>query len=315
MDFSLLGLLDEQACYDFLLQTLHPAGLACPHCGSVDDLHVHRRYRAPVLDYRCWACGCVFNAWTGTLLQGTQRSPAQLVMIFHGIAQRTPTAQLARELGCSRRRLLDLRHRLQHAAWERLPRERLRDWRVEADEMYQNAGEKGRRHADPDDPPRRRANKRRGLGTWENDRPPIAGVVGRSSGQLQLAVVENPNRRELQGFVERRTRRGSTIYTDEAYAYDHLDRTGRRHESVMHRPGQRVWARDADGDGIREVHNNTLEGIWTGLRNYLRPFRGISKWYEDQYVGIYEWIYNVKAVCTDFIRAVAGLTPVTNFVP
>jgi transposase len=39
--------------------------------------------------------------------------------------------------------------------------------------MYQNAGEKGDKHHDPSDPPRRRANKRPGLGTMENDRPPV----------------------------------------------------------------------------------------------------------------------------------------------
>ena len=45
--------------------------------------------------------------------------------------------------------------------------------------MYQNAGEKGHKHKDPDDPPRRRANEVKGHGTWDNDRPPIVGVVGR----------------------------------------------------------------------------------------------------------------------------------------
>ena len=32
-------------------------------------------------------------------------------------------------------------------------------------------------HPGPDDPPRRRANKRRGHGTFGNDRPPVAGVA------------------------------------------------------------------------------------------------------------------------------------------
>ena len=54
---------------------------------------------------------------------------------------------------------------------------------VEADEMYQNAGEKGIPHLDPDDPPRRRANKRVGHGTMENDRPPVVGIVGRQIGR------------------------------------------------------------------------------------------------------------------------------------
>ena len=27
------------------------------------------------------------------------------------------------------------------------------------------------------------------------------------------------------------------------------------------------------------MHDNTLEGLWTGLRNFLRPFRGVNKVY------------------------------------
>jgi transposase len=46
-------------------------------------------------------------------------------------------------------------------------------------------------------------------------------------------------------------------------------------------------ARDEDGDGVNEVHCNTLEGIWTGLRNYLRKFRGVNKTYLAQYVAVF----------------------------
>jgi len=56
----------------------------------------------------------------------------------------------------------------------------------------------------------------------------------------------------------------------------------RNHVTVCHTPGKRVWARDDDGDGIREVHVNTIEGLWTGLRNFLRPFRGVNKIYLQQ---------------------------------
>ena len=141
MDFPLLDLLDEQACYDFLVDALHPDGLRCPSCRSRQRL-VHRCHRDPVLDYRCAACGRVYNAWTGTELQGTQRRPGVLVLIVRGIAQGTPTAQLARELGCDRKELLILRHRLQDRARIGLDRNPLDDDTVEADEMFQNAGEK-----------------------------------------------------------------------------------------------------------------------------------------------------------------------------
>ena len=52
------------------------------------------------------------------------------------------TAQLARELGCDRMKLLELRHKLQAHATAGLDPATLPDPVVEADECYVNAGEK-----------------------------------------------------------------------------------------------------------------------------------------------------------------------------
>src|SRR5262249_34824334 len=81
---------------------LYPRGRPCPPCGRRRGLGAPRRHRAPVLAYQCPRCAAVFTAFTGTALAGTQRRPSELVLILRGIAQGTPTAQLARELGCSR---------------------------------------------------------------------------------------------------------------------------------------------------------------------------------------------------------------------
>ena len=151
MDFPLKGYPDEEACYLELVELLHSEGLACPRCGQREGLGVHSRHREPVLDYQCGACGRVFNAWTGTLLQGTHRRPSQVLLILHGIATGEPTARMARELGCDRKPLSELRHRLQEHARRWLDRNPLGDAVAEADEMYQNAGE--RRH------PARRPNR------------------------------------------------------------------------------------------------------------------------------------------------------------
>ena len=174
---------------------------------------------------------------------------------------------------------------------------------TEADELYQNAGEQGRPHRDPLDPPRQRANKTRGHGTWDTDRPPVAGVVGRESGQIRLQVCHHSDRATLQSFVEAHTQPDATVNTDEWQAYTWLPTTGRAHATVCHTPGQREWARDDDGDGGREVHDNTMEGLWTSLRNFLRPFRGVSKWFLSQYVAIFEWTYNLKQVTAELLRA------------
>lgn len=307
MDFPIQHMMDEDACYHYLLDLFHPQGLHCPRCQAREDFSVHRYVREPVLDYRCRACGRVFNAWTGTALQGTHYRPSQIVLILRGFTQGVSTAQLARELGCSRRNILKLRHILQSNAKLGLDRTPLKDAEVEADEMYQNAGEKGVPHLDPDDPPRRRANKRRGHGTMENDRPPVIGIVGRDSGEVRLEVVEHADQETLDNFVEEATTPGATVNTDEWSGYNHIPELGRKHATVCHAPGQREWARDDDGDGVREVHNNTMEGLWTGVRNFLRIFRGVSKKYLGDYIGIFEWSYNIKEVSYEFLTALMGI--------
>ena len=144
MDFPIGELMDESACYEFLVGLLHPEGLACPRCSDRDHLKVHRRDRAPILAYRCTTCRRICTAFTGTTLQGTKRRPIELVLILRGISQGVSTAQLARELGCSRTELLEFRHRLQELGFAGLDRTPLADATIEADEMFQNAGEKRR---------------------------------------------------------------------------------------------------------------------------------------------------------------------------
>ena len=186
--FSTVELMDEEKCYHFLVNILHPEGLHCPRCGQpVEHARVHRRDRAPVLYYRC-LCGRVYNAWAETVWQGTHHRCSQIVRIVQGIAEGVPTLHLAQELGMDRKHWLERRHQLQEFAMQGCAREPLPDTTVEADEMYQNAGEKGVAHRDLEDPPRRRGNKRRGHGTWETDRPPILGIVGRDTGQVRLEL-------------------------------------------------------------------------------------------------------------------------------
>lgn len=159
-------------------------------------------------------------------------------------------------------------------------------------------GKKGEWHGDPNDPARRRANKQRGHGTYANDRPPIVGTVGRQTGKVRLSVVERTDLASLTCHVHDFTQAQAVCYTDDWLGYRALQRV---HPTVCH--SLREWARDADGDGQREVHTNTIEGLWTALRNFLRPFRGVHKKYLAAYVAICEFHINLKRITPDFIAA------------
>ena len=88
---------------------------------------------------------------------------------------------------------------------------------------------------------------------------------------------------ELDDVIDDACLEGTTVNTDEWSGSNRVGtRQGRAHRTVDHSGPKDTWAIDADGDGVREVHCNTLEGLWTGVRNFLRPFRGVSKWFLAQ---------------------------------
>ena len=158
-------------------------------------------------------------------------------------------------------------------------------------------------HLNPSDPPRRRANKRRGHGSYANDRPPIVGTIGRESGQVRQRGVHQTDRQTLESHVHQFTIVSAQVYTDEWRGYHRIRRS---HATVCH--SQKEWAKDADRVGINEVHTNTAEGMWTTVRNFLRPFRGVHKKYLSGYIAICEFFINLRCISPLFISQLVACT-------
>lgn len=120
--FPIQSLMDEQACYEYLLSVLHPQGLHCPQGHPLPaGQGAHDRHRTPIVDYRCKTCGAVFNLFTNTIGSKTRYSCATIVLILRGVAQGVPTAHLAGELGIDRAHLLAHRHEMQQLLEQRFP--------------------------------------------------------------------------------------------------------------------------------------------------------------------------------------------------
>jgi hypothetical protein len=97
------------------------------------------------------------------------------------------------------------------------------------------------------------------------------------------------------------TRHTAHSNTDEWRSYDGLLRP---HSTICH--GRHEWARDDDGDGISEVHVNTIEGLWTSTRNFLRPFRGVHKKNLQNYLAVCEFKINLKRVSPSFVAQLSA---------
>ncbi len=114
MKFPKVDMSDEEACSRILIGWLHPGWPRCPRCRAEGRIRNHRDHPDPWrVQYQCERCGCYFNAWTKTRLQGTHRPPSQILRIMKGIVERKSTRQLGRELGCDRGSLALFRRRIQ----------------------------------------------------------------------------------------------------------------------------------------------------------------------------------------------------------
>lgn len=51
------------------------------------------------------------------------------------------------------------------------------------------------------------------------------------------------------------------------------------------------------------LKDSLLEGIWTGLRNFVRLFRGVNKEYVGQYVAGFQASYVAKEITPALLRA------------
>jgi transposase-like protein len=131
----------------------------------------------------------------------------------------------------------------------------------------------------------------RGRGTLEKEKPPIFGMIQRG-GQVVMRMLANVQQKTIRPIIDSVIAPGTMVYTDEYDIYSRLVQWGYEHQTVCHSKGE--YARDEDGDGFHEIHVNTMEGVWSLLRSWLRPHRGISQEKLPLYLAFFEFIHNAR---------------------
>jgi transposase-like protein len=107
-----------------------------------------------------------------------------------------------------------------------------------------------------------------------------------------MRMLANVQQKTIQPILEAALAPGTMVYTDEYDIYGRLTDWGYEHKTVCHSQGE--YARDEDGDGFHEVHVNTMEGVWSLLRSWLRPHRGISQENLPLYLAFFEFAHNIR---------------------
>lgn len=113
---------------------------------------------------------------------------------------------------------------------------------VEADEVYMGSLERNK-HKD----------KKLNGGGGPVGKTAVAGVKDRETNEVRAKVVRKTDTASLLEHIEQHVQDGSTVYTDEATAYQNLTNRGYGHEAVKHGVGEYVRGM---------AHTNGIESFW-----------------------------------------------------
>ena len=305
MKYLIPYLQDDQKAADYLRQVRWPAGVRCPRCGSA-AVESRERCDNGLQRFNCVPCaarlGQLFamcTDWTSSLFEESKLSPLEWLLVMGLWQWKLNATDIAAAANIQERTAQRCSNFLDGGIYEtyHLDPTRHLAHQVEADACSQSAGSQGlpreveRREREP----RQRGLPLRGRATAEMGRPPLLGLVQRRdktdqdapAAQVSLEVLENVRTATIKPIIAAKVKAGVQFFTDEynSYPFTEIDSD---HRTVN--PGAGEYAR-RDPDGTC-VHCNTMEGIWSGLRNFLDHFKGISQRFLHLRVARYEFLHN-----------------------
>ncbi len=140
---SLAELLDYDYCAELFRQMRWPNGAGCPYCES-EAVEEFCQYQEYFYRYTCQTCGRTFNDKTGTIFE---QSKLPLTAWFVGIylmARGRSTQTISDELGVDYNTALRMTKLIRGCIYCQKVVAKLKG-KVEVDEHYQSAGEKGKK--------------------------------------------------------------------------------------------------------------------------------------------------------------------------
>ena len=253
---------NEQTCIDAIVETRWGVGeeqdVICPYCGK------HHCSVRKDGKFRCNKCKRNFTCKVGTIFEDSNLSLVKWFIAMYLISSHKKgisSHQLARDIKVT-----------QKTAWYILQKVRalytqddseVLSGMVECDEVYIGGKEKWKHQS-------MRTPKTQGRST--KTKTPVFGMMERSSyinakgeeefmSYVRAMVVEKTDRATLEPIISQFIAEGSTVFSDELTAYNHLSEKGYEHKICNHGALQFV----CEG----EVYTNNIEGFWSHFRRMI----------------------------------------------
>ncbi len=251
-------------------------GRICPRCESTKT----RQASHKTMPYWCRPCRKYFSVKTGTLMEGsniTYRKWLMGIYLLSTSLKGVSSYKLANDIGMHQSNAWFMAHRIR-TAWANNASQ-LFGCQVEVDETYLGGREKNK-HKD------KKLNAGRGV----VGKTAVVGIKERTSRQIKSFRVADTKAITLHQIVCDSVSEGSTVYTDDASAYEGLQQHGYRHETVRHSVGEYVRG---------QAHTNGAESFWSCLkRGYYGVYHKMSPKHLQKYVDEFSARQNVRELDT-----------------
>ena len=227
--------------------------------------------------YRCKESGKYFNAKTRTIFENSKLPLWKwfyVLYIFVNHKKGISSCQLARDVAITQKSAWFLLHRLRRG-FECPIFKNLLENIVEIDETF-IGGKNKNRHWNKKVP--------HSQGRSWADKTPVLGLLERN-GTLITQVVSNTRQNTLEPIIENHVKNGSSVYTDEWFAYQDLGKWY-NHKIVNHR--NKEYVNDS-------ASTNSLEGFWSHLkRGIYGNYHWVSKKHLPNYANEFTLRYNTR---------------------
>lgn len=264
---------DDKTAEKWFIANRWTDGIRCAHC---DGYNVSENSKHPQMPFHCRDCRKFFSVKTNSFMHSSKIGYQKWLIAIYLMTTNLKgisSMKLHREIGVTQKTAWHMTHRIREA-WN-LEADKFTG-EVEVDETY-IGGKESNKHA----------HKKLRAGRGPVGKTAVVGVRDRDSGNVQAEVVESTDRRTLHGVIEDNTTESAIVYTDEARAYNGMDR---KHKAVSHSVGEYVNG---------EIHTNGLESFWSMLkRGYMGTYHHMSPKHLHRYVNEFAGRHNARPLDT-----------------